>query len=138
MDKTSIIRDELSHDDISSSVQPPTFTNECLFHFAPITEQLSKIIVKSKPTSSSVDPISTKTVLDCLEIPLPVILNIINESLISGIVPKAPQMCCHKTSPEIKPGLDPNLPKGYRPVSNLTYFKAAGACSCSSASGTPC
>ena len=110
----------MSHDDISSSVQPPTFTNECLFHFAPITEQLSKIIVKSKPTSSSVDPISTKTVLDCLEIPLPVILNIINESLICGIVPKP--LKCAVTKPLLKkPGLDPNFPKHYRPVSNLPY-----------------
>ena len=112
----------MSHDGISSRVQPPAFTGKFLFRFKPTTEeQLRKVILKSKPASSSVDPIPTKIALDCLEILLPVILNIINESLICGIVPK-PLKCAVTKPPLKKPGLDPNLPKHYRlVVPNLPY-----------------
>ena len=52
------------------------------------TDQLAKIISECKPTSSSVDPIPTKIVLDCLDALLTVLVNIINSSLHSAIVLK--------------------------------------------------
>ena len=55
----------------------------------------------------------------CLKILLPVILNI-QMSLISGKVTKPLKCAVIKPLLE-KPGLDSNLPKPYRPVSNLLY-----------------
>ena len=87
-----------------------------LSEFSSVSEdQLAKIISKCKPTSSSVDPIPTKIVLDCLDVLLPVLVDIINSSLHSAIVPKTAVI-----KPLLKKnGLDPNLCKSHRPVSNF-------------------
>ena len=71
-----------------SQHQPSYFVGETMSEFSPVSEdQLAKIISKCKPTSQSVDPIPTKTVLDCLVGLLPVLAIIINSSLHSAITP---------------------------------------------------
>lgn len=122
--KTQKIRENFSENDYpklqkesSSSKDTPS-----LLFFTTISEEnLKGIIKKSKQTYSTVDPVSTKIVIENLDILLPVILKIINFSLKTGIVPK-----CFKTA-AIKPilkknGLNENLPENYRPVSNLPYL----------------
>ena len=65
------------------------FAGEALSKFSPLSEdQTAKIISRCKPTSSSMDSIPTKVVLDCLDVLLPVFVNIVNSSLHLDIVPK--------------------------------------------------
>ena len=57
------IRGELSDDGKQTMFSCPLITDECLFQLVAVTEeQLTKTIVKSKPTYSSVDPVPTKIV----------------------------------------------------------------------------
>ena len=79
-----------------------------------------KILKKSAPKSCDLDPIPTTLLFDCVDVVLPYLTKIINESLISGIFPEV-----HKTAlvtPLLKKvGLDQNVLKNYRPVSNLSF-----------------
>jgi hypothetical protein len=89
--------------------------------FSPLgSDDLRKLILKAKPTTSALDPAPTKFVLEFLEILLPVFERMINLSLSSGIVPRS-----FKTASVIpllkKPGLDPDVLGNYRPVSNLPF-----------------
>ena len=58
--------------------------------------------------------------LDCLEILLPVLVRIINGSLVSAIVPQVFKVAAIKPLLQ-KEGLDPSDCKSFRPVSNLPY-----------------
>ena len=97
------------------------FAGYPLEDFYPVSEEeLKRIIVASRPTSSVVDPIPTKIVLNCLEILFPVILLIINRSLESGKVPRLFKEAVIR--PLLKKNdLDPNDYASFRPVSNLPY-----------------
>ena len=65
------------------------------------------------------DPIPTEVVLDCLDVLLPVLVNIINSSLhTAAIVSKLLKTVVIKPLLK-KKGLDTNLCENYRPVSNL-------------------
>ena len=100
----------------SSEHQPSYFVGKTPSEFSPVREdQLAKIISNCKPTSSSVDPIPTKIVLDCLDVLPPVFVNIINSSLHSAM-PLKTAVIKHLLK---KNGLDPN--PCYRPVSNLPH-----------------
>ena len=72
------------------------------------------------PKTCDLDPVPTSLFLDCIDIILPFLAHVINDSLVSGIFPDV-----HKTalvSPLLKkPGLDINVLKNYRPVSNLSF-----------------
>ena len=58
---------------------------------------------------------------ECLPELLPLITNIINISMASGIVPKA--FKCAQIKPLLKKaGLDQDVLKNYRPVSNLPFL----------------
>ena len=100
----------------SSEHQPSYFVDETLSEFSPVCEdQLAKIVSKCKPTSSSVDSIPTKIVLDYVDVLLPVLVNIISSSLHSAIAPKPLKTAV--INPLLKKnGLDLNLCKKYRPV----------------------
>ena len=66
------------------------------------------------------DLIPIKILLNCLDVLLPVLVNIINSSLHSAIVPKPLKTAVIK--PVLKKnGLDRNLCKNCSPVSNLPY-----------------
>ena len=64
------------------------------------------------------DPIPTKIVPDCLDVLLPVLVNIIKSTLHSAIVPKPLKTAVMTPLPKNN-GLDPNLCKNYHPVLNL-------------------
>ena len=58
--------------------------------FKPVTvEQIRKLILKSKPTTTATDPVPTKFLLDFTDVLSPVVQKIVNLSLQSGIVSKA-------------------------------------------------
>jgi exonuclease III len=96
---------------------PPVFSN-----FEPVTEEeVRKMIMSTKTKSCSQDPIPTSLLKDCLSTLLPVITKMVNLSMSQGLVPaelkKALILPLLK-----KPGLDSEILKHFRPVSNLTYL----------------
>ena len=84
-------------------------------------EEILKIIKSSPNKSCDLDPIPTTLVKEFIDILLTPITNIVNFSLQEGSFPS-----CFKTayvSPLLKkPGLDKNILKNYRPVSNLSFI----------------
>ena len=89
------------------------------FH-AVISEHVKQIILKMPKKSCDLDPIPSPLFLDCLDELMPVITDIINTSLISGVVPRFKHAL---VKPLLnKSNLDPELLKNYRPVSNLPFL----------------
>ena len=90
--------------------------------FAPASqEEVKKLIMSTKSKSCSMDPIPTSLLKECLTSLLPIITKIVNLSMSQGIVPadlkKALLVPLLK-----KNGLDIEILKHFRPVSNLTYI----------------
>ena len=50
-------------------------------------QERKSVILKSKPTTCSVDPILTSLLFDCLDDLLPALSQIVNDSLLSGSFP---------------------------------------------------
>ena len=109
---------------LSNDVDPPvtsSYKNKFV-SFRTISEEEVLKIIKSTPNKScDLDPIPTSLVLDCISVLLTPITNIVNYSLREGSFPS-----CFKTvhfTPLLKEaGLDRNILKNYRPVSNLSYI----------------
>lgn len=84
-------------------------------------EELRKIILGSKPTTCSLDPIPTKLLRQCLDVLLPAITKIVNMSLANGVMPQSLKKAI--VLPLLKKlNLLLEILKNYRPVSNLTYL----------------
>ena len=79
------------------------------------------ILKNTAPKSCELDPIPTKLLYENLDAVLPTITNIINSSLLSGIVPKDLKTAVVKPLLK-KASLDRNQLKNYRPVSNLPFI----------------
>ena len=95
--------------------------DNCLVEFAPVSEEEIQKVIKSSPDKScELDPIPTWLLKSCLRELLPFLTKIINFSLGTWYVPAS-----YKSSlirPLLKkPGLDQNMFKNYRPVSNLPF-----------------
>ena len=99
-----------------------TYDGPQLSQFNLVSEEfVRKIVSKTQPKTCELDPMPTGLMHDNLDILLPTITNLINESLVSGSVP----LCWKKAvvKPLLKkPSLDQNELKNYRPVSNLPYW----------------
>jgi len=74
-----------------------------------------------KSSTSPLDPIPTFLAKACFRSLSPFITNIINSYLNSGIVP-SPLKLAAITPILKKPGLDPDIPNTYRPISNLPFL----------------
>jgi hypothetical protein len=90
--------------------------------FTPVNEEyVKKIILKCKKSFSELDPLPANLFYECLDVILPYITDIFNESLTTGVFPSN-----FKDSIVIplikKSNLDPNVLKNYRPVSNLSFI----------------
>lgn len=100
-------------------------TVENITHLSEFTQasedEIRKIISSSSSKSCELDPLPTWLLKDCLEQLLPLITVIINKSLQEGVVPTAMKMAHVRPSLK-KPGLDQNILKNYRPVSNLSFL----------------
>ena len=99
-----------------------TFSSTPLISFTPTNEdELKKLILDSPSKHCDLDPLPTHIFKQCISFLLPSIVTIINDSLQSGVVPS-----CYKNAlvkPLLKkPGLDPNILKHFRPVSNLSFL----------------
>ena len=90
--------------------------------FEPVSEKEIYDLILSMPTKScALDPLPTQLAKTCLQDLLPLITNIINSSLCTGIVPS--QFKQAVVTPLLKKkGLDYNVLKNYRPVSNLPFL----------------
>ena len=99
-----------------------SFAGNPLLTFESVTDEfVLKIINSASAKSCELDPIPTTLLYESLDILLPTIMNIINTSLTTGIVP-----CDLKTAiikPLLKkPSPDKNLLKNYHPISNLPFL----------------
>ena len=101
---------------------PPRPPSHPLTSFSPITDSvLSSTVTSMKSSTCALDPIPSSLVKACLPTLTPLITNIINSSLSTGIVPPALKLAA--ITPILKkPGLDPDTPNNYRPISNLTFL----------------
>ena len=111
-----------THDTPSASTYTPIEPALQLNNFEPVThKEIFQIISDSPSKSCELDSIPTKLFKKCLNELLPIITEIINYSLRTGIVPDKFKTAIVK--PLIKkPSLDPNCLKNYRPVSNLSFL----------------
>ena len=104
---------------VNSLLQPSTTKLE---HFkATTTDEITSIIKKASKATCPLDPIPTNLLHNFLPVLAPVIVDIVNASLSSGVFPtelKSAIIC-----PLLKkPGLDSEILKNYRPVSNLSFI----------------
>ncbi len=120
LNKTDSIRSSIPHSTPIpklASVNPPVFNN-----FAPVSlPQLGRIITSMKPTSCELDVIPTKLLKQSFDAVGPSILAIVNSSLATGAVPS----CFKHAIVQLllkKPGLDPNTPNNFRPISKLSFL----------------
>ena len=92
-----------------------------LDHFDAIKPELVKIIYCMHKTTCSSDPFPTKLLMDHLEAIIDTILHIVNLSLTTGVFPTSCKLSI--VVPLIKKnGLDCEVLKNYRPVSNLSFL----------------
>ena len=119
------IRDEVDACDVLVDTQFSDTVNENipLFeNFQLITQSdLSRIIMSSATKSCRLDPIPTWFLKENLDHLLPLLTNIVNQSLSTGTFPKGAHSAIIKPLLK-KPSLDQNDLKNYRPVSNLTFL----------------
>ena len=84
-------------------------------------QERKSVILKSKPTTCSVDPILTSLLFDCLDDLLPALSQIVNDSLLCGSFPSVFKHAVVKSLLR-KSTLDHNNLKNYRPVSNPSFL----------------
>ncbi|KAK7096607.1 hypothetical protein V1264_005883 [Littorina saxatilis] len=84
-------------------------------------KDLREIILKSKPTTCPLDALPTPLLVENLDLLLPVLTQIVNDSLLSGVFPSLFKTALVKPLLK-KSNLDVNVLKNYRPVSNLSFL----------------
>jgi hypothetical protein len=124
-DKIVKIRTELENIQEQSSGTPyandNTICDKLLEEFAPATEDEIRKIMSSESKSCNLDPIPTWLLKDSIEVLLPTITNIVNQSLATHEMPDSMKEAI--VVPHLKKSsLDPAVLKNYRPVSNLTFM----------------
>ena len=99
-----------------------SFAGNPLLTFESVTDEfVLKIVNNASAKSCELDPIPITLLYENLDILLPTIMNIINTSLTTGIVPRDLKTAIVKPLLK-KPSLDKNLLKNYRPISNLPFL----------------
>jgi len=95
---------------------------DSLNSFSPATEdEIRKLIIKSSDATCSLDPMPTRLVKAHIDILLPTITKIVNESFSSGLFPTDMKKALVKPVLK-KPSLDSDVLKNYRPISNLQFL----------------
>ncbi|XP_041642854.1 uncharacterized protein LOC121509496, partial [Cheilinus undulatus] len=125
-DKVASIQQQLSYgpppQDFTShqdTAPPPHCRLSC---FTPVdTLQVAEWVKKAKASTCSLDPMPTPLVKASLSVLCPIMVDIINTSLSSGIVPSSFKTA--SVTPIIKkPGSDPEDLSNYQPISNLPFI----------------
>ena len=101
---------------------PESFDGELFTDFRPVSEEDVAKIIKSSPSKScSLDPIPTQLLKQCLDILIPIITRIVNQSFEQGYVPHAFKLAA--VIPLLKKAdLIAEILKNFRPISNLPYL----------------
>ena len=108
---------------LSTDADPPvsgSYKNKFVSFRTMSEEEVLKIIKSTPNKSCDLEPIPTSLVLECISVLLTPITNIVNYSLQEGSFPSCFKTA-HVTPLLKKAGLDKNILKNYRPVSNLSY-----------------
>ena len=109
---------------LSTDADPPvsgSYKNKFVSFRTMSEEEVLKIIKSTPNKSYDLDPIPTSLVLECISVLPTPITNIVNYSLQEGSFPSCFKTA-HVTPLLKKAGLDKNILKNYRPVSNLSYI----------------
>ena len=121
VDKITRIRSDL---DNASDITCSAFSNIVAVQsspsrFAPVSSEEMRLIIKQLPNKySSLDPILTWLLKECVEELLPIIITFVNRSIQEGTVPKALKHALVKPILK-KDNMDPNILSNFRPVSKL-------------------
>ncbi len=121
-EKTKAISSQFSPP-LTQDPQPTTSTAQTpIFSFCPLTEaEVSKLLLSSHPTTCPLDPIPSHLLQANSPTLLPVLTQIINTSLLTGIFPTAFKQA--RVTPLLKkPTLNTSLIENYRPVSLLPFI----------------
>ena len=120
-EKIENIRKKLDNRSQRKKAIPKTFTGQKLQQFEKLeTDDVRKLIKDMATKHSALDPIPTWLLKDCLDEFLPIITNIVNLSLQSGIMPKSLKHAI--IQPQLKkPGLELKK-ENFRPISNLKFL----------------
>ena len=92
-DKVAKIREYLDSGTTTHELPSPyshdvEYQHTTFITFEPVTtEHLLSILIKGATKSCDLDPMPTSLLLDCLDVVLPSMTDIINDSLVSGIFP---------------------------------------------------
>jgi hypothetical protein len=117
--KMEATNDPLQCPAIDSLLTPSASLLSC-FDQTTVSE-ITSIVKSCSSSSCMLDPIPTTLLRDLLPVLAPVLVNIVNASLKSGVFPTELKSAIVK--PLIKkPSLDPNILKNFRPVSNLSFI----------------
>ena len=125
-EKIRLIHDGLAKlKDDSIPLDPdPMFAphKQCLTDFSPVTEEdVEKVIKQAAPKSCCLDPAPTQLIKECLDVLVPVITRIINQSFENGYVPKSLKLAA--VTPLLKKvDLIAEILKNFRPISNLPFL----------------
>ena len=101
-----------------SSAEPGEFSGCPLVEFRPVSQEFVRDLLKrTPPKSCELDSMPTTLMYECMDVLLPSLMQIINESLTVSVFPPDFKMAIVK--PQLKKlNLDPNNLKNYRPISN--------------------
>lgn len=85
------------------------------------TDEIQKLVMTTKATTCKLDPIPTSFLKIIIDVLLPILTHIINLSFKEGSVPSDLKRAL--IIPLLKKsGIDPEILKNFRPISNLTYL----------------
>jgi hypothetical protein len=119
--KIQTIRDNLNGDGDVIHDPCDAYTGTPMEVFSPATEEeVRKVITTAPSKSCSHDPIPTWLVKECVDDLVPYITTMVNASLSQGTVPSNMKVANITPLPK-KDGLDQEVLKNYRPVSNLSF-----------------
>ena len=123
--------------DLNATSSPPLTVElqsqqtELKFDFSEVSEEtVRKIIMGSPSKTCALDPIPTPLLKKCINVLVPVITEIVNKSLSSGVMPESLKLS-HVTPILKKTSLNPNILQNYRPVSQIPFLaKVIERCAC--------
>ena len=121
IDKIYLEIQSLRFDD-ENPQEPPKISSPPEFGtFRPVTsEELVKVIRSLNNKTCDLDPVPSKLVGKCVHELTPVIMAIVNGSLVSGVFPSVLKKAVIRPVYKGK-GLDANSEASYRPISNLSF-----------------
>ena len=105
-----------------SSAEPGEFSGCHLVEFRPVSQEfVCDLLKRTPPKSCELDSMPTTLMYECMDILLPSLMQIINETLTTDVFP--PDFKSAIVKPQLKKqNLDPNNLKNYRLISNLPFL----------------